>query len=806
MAHQSSLPRSPLLRSAVRRATLQRSSPAFRCALALLFITTLSATLIAQDRRTVTEPRIPPACTRLEASLSAPHGLLSDADERRLDTERIQQAIDHCASGRAVELHGSGDRNVFLAAPFHLQPGVTLLIDADTVLYASRNPRDFDVSPGSCGVIDQNGHGCKPFIVADHAPHSAIMGDGAIDGRGGATLLGQTTSWWDLAHIAKINDTKQNCTRMLIVRESDDFTLYRITLRNSPNFHVAVEKTNGFTAWGVKIDTPATARNTDGIDPSASSDVSILHSYIRTGDDSVAIKAGRLGAASHITVAHNHFYSGHGMSIGSETSGGVDAVRVSDLTIDGADNGIRIKSDPSRGGLVEDVVYDDVCIRNVRNPIILTPKYTLAHGDLLPVYRDITLKDVHVVTPGQVTLEGFDATHQLGVALDNVFADGLPASAIHASNTTITLSPRLGNLIPAGGLTGENVSIVQQPGSAAGTPVACEARFEEYPANPTAPRSATPAPPVDNTLYVAADGSGDFYSIQRALDAAPADGAMLLIAPGTYRETISVTKPNIELRGSNPDASKTVIVFNKSAGSSGGTLHSATAEIHGDNFRAENLTFANDWNATHVQVFAGSQALAVLINADKAVFNNVRFLGNQDTLYAGSRNCTPDGEACIPTRQYFTHCYIEGNVDFIFGDSKAVFDHCEIHSTPHSEGFVTAQSKHYPTEDSGFVFNHCTLTAAPGAANIWLGRPWRPYAKVIFLNTEMGAHIVPAGWREWHPGETHSIETVYYAEYNSTGPGAHPGERDLHTKLLTAAEAAKFETKTFFDGWDPAAQ
>jgi polygalacturonase len=771
----------------------------------LLFASAFSANLFAQDRRTVIEPHIPPVCARLEASLSASHGLLTDEDERRLDTERIQKAIDHCSSGQAVELHGSDERNVFLAAPFHLQPGITLLIDANTVLYASRNPRDYDVTPGSCGVVDQNGHGCKPFIVADHAPHSAIMGDGAIDGRGGATLLGQKTSWWDLAHVAKINDTKQNCTRILIVHESDDFILYHITLRNSPNFHVAVEKTKGFTAWGVKIDTPATARNTDGIDPSASTDVSILHSYIRTGDDNVAIKAGRLGAASHITVAENHFYSGHGMSIGSETSGGVNAVRVSHLTIDGADNGIRIKSDPSRGGLVQDVVYEDVCIRNVRNPIILTPKYTLAHGDLLPVYRDITLKDVRVAAPGQITLEGFDAKHQLGVTLDNVFADGLSASAIHASNTAITIGPRLGDLIPAG-FTGENVTVVQQPGSTAGTPVACEGRFEEYPANVTAPRSATPAPPVDNTLYVAADGSGDFYSIQKALDAAPADGAMLLIAPGTYRETISITKPNIELRGSNPDASKTVIVFDKSAGSSGGTLHSATAEIHGDNFRAENLTFANDWNATHTQVPVGSQALAVLINADKAIFSNVRFLGNQDTLYTGSRNCAPDGEACVPTRQYFTHCYIEGNVDFIFGDGKAVFDHCEIHSTPHSEGFLTAQSKHYPTEDSGFVFNHCTLTAAPSAENIWLGRPWRPYAKVIFLNTEMGAHILPAGWREWHPGETHSIETVYYAEYNSTGPGAHSGERDSHTKLLTAAEAAEFETKTFFNDWDPAAQ
>ena len=778
---------------------VMRSRFPSRLSAAFLFFTALTVGAFAQDRRTVVEPKFPPVCTRLEALLSAPGGVLSDSDERRLDTARIQDAIDHCAKGQSVELHGSGARNVFLASPFHLQAGVTLLVDADTVLYASRNPRDYDVAPGSCGVVDHNGHGCKPFILADHAPGSAIMGDGAIDGRGGEPLLGGTASWWDLAHRAKIEDLKQNCTRILIVHESDNFILYRITLRNSPNFHVIVEKTNGFTAWGVKIDTPGTARNTDGIDPSSSSDVSILHSYIRTGDDNVAIKAGKTGPSSHITVAHNHFYSGHGMSIGSETNGGVSSVRVSDLTIDGADNGIRIKSDPSRGGLVRDVVYDDVCIRNVRNPIVLTPHYTTFPGDQLPVYRDITLRNVRVLTPGDITLEGLDPTHKLGVTLDNVFTDGVSANDIYSRNAEITLGPRVGNLIPSG----ENTSAIRQPDSSTGAALACDSRFEGYPANPTAPRSATPAPPADHTLYVAADGTGDFYSIQKALKAAPDAGAMLLIAPGMYRETISITKPNIELRGGDPDATKTVIVFNKSAGTSGGTLHSATAEICGDNFRAENLTIANDWNATHEQVPAGSQALAALITADKAVFDNVRFLGNQDTLYAGSRNCSPDGQPCTPAHQYFTHCYIEGNVDFIFGDGKAVFDHCEIHSTAHFEGFITAQAKHYPEEDSGFLFKHCTLTSSPGIGNVWLGRPWRPLATVIFLNTEMGEHIMPAGWREWHPGETHSIETVYYAEYNSTGPGAHKGERDPHTKLLTAAEANQFETKTFLDGWEP---
>jgi len=762
---------------------------------------TFAINLHAQDMRKVTEPHFPDPCVTLDARLSAPGGVLSDEKERELDTKRVQNAIDHCRKGRAIELRAAGSNNVFLSGPLYLKSGVTLLIDANTALFASRNPRDYDVTPGSCGIVNEQGRGCKPLILAEHAPGAAIMGDGVIDGRGGEKLLGQNVSWWDLAHTAKITDKSQNCMRILVVRESDNFILYRITLRNSPNFHVSVEKTNGFTAWGVKIDTPRTARNTDGIDPSSSTNVSILYSYIRAGDDDVAIKAGKSGPSSHMTIAHDHFYSGHGMSIGSETVGGVSAVRVSDLAIDGADNGIRIKSDRSRGGLVEDVQYDNVCMRNVRNPIVLTPLYTTFSGDLPPVYRGIVLKDLHSLTPGPLTLMGLDGQHKLEAQFDNVFVDGEGPADIRASHAAITVGPMLGNLTPSG----EDVTVTQAPGSKPGTAIACEGRFVDFPANEIAPASASVAPPADKTLYVAADGTGEFYSVQRAVDAAPDDGATILISPGIYREVVSITKPNIRMRSNDPDAAKTVIIFDKSAGTSGGTLHSATVTITGDNFFAENMTFANDWNATHPQLPAGSQALAVMVTGDKAVFKNMRFLGNQDTVYAGSRNCRPDGQPCMPTRQYFKDCYIAGNVDFIFGDSKAVFDHCEIHSTLHSEGFITAQSKHYPDEDSGFVFNHCKLTADAGVTGVWLGRPWRPYAKVIFLNTEMGAHIVPAGWREWHPGETHSLETVYYAEYNSTGPGAHPGERDPHTKLLTAAEAARYETKTFLDGWDPEA-
>jgi polygalacturonase len=761
----------------------------------------------AQDTRKVTEPAIPPACVTLKAALSAPHGVLSDDDERRLDSERIQQAIDGCSPGRAVVLRSDGDRNVFLTGPLTLKSGVSLVVAGGTVLAASRNPRVFDITPGSCGVVNERGHGCKGLITANKTSGSGIMGDGSIDGRGGAKLLGQQVTWWDLAHEAKVTDKQQSVPWMLMVRDSENFTLYRITLRNSAGFHVSVNGTDGFTAWGVKIMTPRTARNTDGIDPGSSRNVTITHCFIHAGDDNVAVKSGKSGPASHISVVHNHFYTGHGMSIGSGTDGGVDHLLVDDLTIDGADNGIRIKSDRSRGGLVQDAVYRNVCIRDTKNPIVMTPMYTTFSGDRLPVYRKITLEDVHILSPGDYTFLGLDAQHMLEVTLDNVFADGMERSTMQAANAQIHIGPGKGNLLPKG----DNVTVDTMPNAQPGTPLACVDRFVPFPSLDSAPELAGTVEPEDRTLYVAADGTGDFYSIQRALDVAPDSGVLVLVAPGTYHEVLTVSKPNITLRSADSDAGKTVVVMGKSAGDSGGTLHSATVNVTGNNFVAENITFRNDFNVTHPQLPAGSQALALLVTADRAVFHNVRLLGNQDTLFTGSKQCSGQSgsRTCVPARQYFSDCYIEGNVDFIFGDGKTLFDRCEIKSTPHSEGFITAQGKSYPAEDSGYVFHDCRLTADAGVDNVYLGRPWRPWASVVYLDTEMGAHIQPAGFREWHPGETHSLETAFYAERGSTGPGTDPKQRDPHDKPLSADEARMFQPSTFLrgsDGWNPVKQ
>ncbi len=447
--------------------------------LCAFFFAALPAVLRAQDRRHVTRPVYPPVCVTLHAALtSTRHSkTIPPSDETKPDTLRIQHALDSCPAGHAVELAPDGSRNSFLSGPLDLRSGVTLLVARGAILFASRNPRDYDRSPGSCGVVNRHGHGCKALINLDRAANAGVMGQGVIDGRGWANVLGQKVSWWGLAQQAKYEKLNQNCPRLIQAFDSDNFTLYRIELKNSPNFHVFYSGGDGFTAWGVVIDTPKTARNTDGIDPSSASDVTITHCFIHDGDDDVAIKAGSAGPSSHITVSDNHFYTGHGMSIGSDTNGGVSHVRVSGLTIDGADNGIRIKSNISRGGLVRDVVYRDVCIRDTRNPILMDTHYPF-YGkarDLFPDFRDITLSGVRIIGPGKITLDGYSPQLPLKIHFDNVTLADPFAVKILARNAQITLGPGPVNFRPSG----PDVQILGKPANA--HPTSCSSKFLPFP-------------------------------------------------------------------------------------------------------------------------------------------------------------------------------------------------------------------------------------------------------------------------------------------------------------------------------------
>ena len=431
----------------------------------------------AQDTRKVVEPSIPPACTTLNAKIGRAAASLAPEDESKLDTARIQAALDACPPGHAVVLERASERtDAFLSGPLELRRGVTIEVARGAYLFASRNPRDYDRNPGVCGTITGEGHGCRALINGDGVADAAVMGDGVIDGRGGESILGQNISWWNLADMARAGGS-QNNPRLIALNRCDNFTLYRITLMNSPNFHVGYNGGNGFTAWGVRIWSPERARNTDGIDPGNSTNVTITHCYIHTGDDQVAIKAPAGAPTTHMSIVHNHFYTGHGMSIGSPTDGGASAIRVADLSIDGADNGLRIKSNITRGGLVDDVVFEDVCIRDTANPILMDTNYS-AHVSKEyskpPVFRNIVVRNVRVEGGGKVTLEGLDGAHRLGIRFDGVLFDDPANIQVSAKHAEVDTGPGAFNL----NVAGTDVTVTGSPRKSVKN--ACTGKFVDF--------------------------------------------------------------------------------------------------------------------------------------------------------------------------------------------------------------------------------------------------------------------------------------------------------------------------------------
>lgn len=292
-------------------------------------------------------------------------------------------------------------------------------------------------------------------------------------------------------------------------------------------------------------------------------------------------------------------------------------------------------------------------------------------------------------------------------------------------------------------------------------------------------------------LTVAADGSGDVKTVSEAINKIPENNKKrftIFIKKGIYNEQIRVpaNKPFVSFIGES--AENTKIVFDISNKTAGTTSAAYAVYIGGHDFHAENLTFINSHK--YESGGQGQQAVAVLSEADRLVFKNCRFLGWQDTLYAKNG------------RQYFENCYVEGNVDFIFGQATAVFEKCTIHSK--GDGYITAPMRFSETESSGFVFNNSKLTGENTKDGVFLGRPWRAFGRTIFLNTAMNAHIRAEGWNNWNNPENE--KTAYFAEYNSSGAGAKPASRVKWIHQLTKEDAQKFEAENFLkgkDGWNP---
>lgn len=293
-------------------------------------------------------------------------------------------------------------------------------------------------------------------------------------------------------------------------------------------------------------------------------------------------------------------------------------------------------------------------------------------------------------------------------------------------------------------------------------------------------------------MVVAADGSGNYRTVQEAIDAAPNNrktNFYIFIKKGVYKEVVTIPKNKDYIYLYGEDAQSTVLTFDNYAkrlrpdGTEYGTGGSSSFFVNGNYFVAENLSIANT-----AGIDAG-QAVAINIGGAKSSFRNCRFLGHQDTWYAGNG-----------TVQYLKNCYIEGSVDFIFGGSTAFFDACDLVST--RGGYITAASTP-ATQAFGYVFNTCNITALAGVNNgsVYLGRPWRPDAKVVYLQCTLGAHIHPAGWHNW--GNTDNERTAYYAEFQSNGAGSSPSTRVAWSKQLTENQADNFSLNKVIGGQHP---
>lgn len=300
------------------------------------------------------------------------------------------------------------------------------------------------------------------------------------------------------------------------------------------------------------------------------------------------------------------------------------------------------------------------------------------------------------------------------------------------------------------------------------------------------------------TIIVAKDGSGDFTTVQNAInsirDLGPAE-ALIKIKSGIYNEKVIIpsSKHLITIEGENKE--NTIITNDDFSGKQNpltkeklNTFNSYTFLVAGDNIKISNLTIKNS-------SCNQGQAVALHVEGDRFMMKNSKILGCQDTLYAATDH----------SRQYYENCYIEGTTDFIFGQAIAVFKNCEIKSLANSYITAAATSK---DNQYGFVFIDCHLTAKEGISKVYLGRPWRPFAKTVFINTTMESHILPEGWNPWKGDKMFpdKEKTAYYAEFKSLGIGANPGKRAEWSHQLSRKELKNYSLEKIFkksDNWIP---
>lgn len=535
------------------------------CATMSLTVLAGAQSVATGDSRNVTEPVFPAVCQQVFAAITAvnndiPAAIDTPPNPTNPDAARIQAALNACSAsspGHAVELSmdGTGTFNAFLSGPLVMPPNTTLLVDPGVTLFFSRNVQDYDIVQGThtCGTRNANSanKSCLPPIdVPGTSTNVGIMGYGKLNARGGDPLFNgfATTgyaaptsyTWWNIANLGS-----QQVPESMIQPESGvtNLTLYKITMQNSSMFHVkSIGTINGLTAWDVKIETPTFTNNTDGIDPDQAQNVTVANSWISDGDDDIAIGSsgvtGTLGGAANISIINNHFFAGHGESIGSYTDGGVNnvlfdnnmlagdaysghgsAINATAVTLntttypvnyaDGNSTAIRIKSDQAAGGIVTGVQYSNSCILDHNKDLLFTPLYNTSAGSNTPDVSNILLKNLAFLNDaggsGSVQFTGTDTTvngqtyiYPLQITLSNVtFPVALTASKFTNSGT-------------AG--TEQHAELTYGPGDVSSNFISDYATFASVPSNFDTVTNDIVAssltPPTCNFTYIAPELTG----------------------------------------------------------------------------------------------------------------------------------------------------------------------------------------------------------------------------------------------------------------------------------------------------------
>lgn len=305
---------------------------------------------------------------------------------------------------------------------------------------------------------------------------------------------------------------------------------------------------------------------------------------------------------------------------------------------------------------------------------------------------------------------------------------------------------------------------------------------------------------------VAIDGSGDFSDMTSALNAVKPEGqALIYIKNGIYNEKLVIDKPDITLVGE--DMEKTVLRYCDGAkmpdetGEPMGTFKTASVKVtsKGKGFQAYNLTFENCAGLGSVV----GQAVALYLDCDRAVIDHCRIVAKQDTLLTGPVYSEIEADPYILNRQMFKDCYIEGDVDFIFGGAVAVFEGCTIFALQRPRElscYLTAACTSSKLR-YGYVFVDCKLTGTADEGTVYLGRPWREYANTVFINCELDKCMRREGFAKWNDTDRH--KTARYAQYGSSGPGYNEAAVAEWTRILTSDEAAEYSIQKVFEGWIP---